>query len=129
MLAGLAGLLGSGGPFARRSLALEGGAVDLPRVMRWATADDLVVRFAAPAPEHRLRIAGPLPDRLALEGATPAPARALAGPDWVEAVFATPAEAGAAAGLRLRAGRPGLLRLELALDGGAPARATVLVLP
>lgn len=47
LLAGcLLGLFGRGGPFSRKEVALEGGALDLPAISRWNAPDELHVTLA-----------------------------------------------------------------------------------
>ena len=129
VLAGLVGLAGSGGPLARATLEGATGSVEYVRIARFDTAADLTIRFAAARPDHRVRIAGPFPDRVQIESVQPQPVREVAGPDGITFEFAAEAAQPASATLRLRPTTPGLSRLTIAIDDAAPLAATVVVLP
>ena len=129
VLAGLAGLAGSGGPLARASRSTEAGSVAYVRLARFDTAADLTVRFAAARPDHRVRIAGPFPDRLQIESVQPRPVREVAGPDGITFEFAAEPAEPASATLRLRATAPWVSRLRIGIDDAEPVTATMIVLP
>jgi hypothetical protein len=129
VLAGLAGLAGSGGPLARATQAGEAGSVEYVRIARFDTAADVTIRFAAGRPDHRVRIAGPFPDRAQIESVQPRPVREVAGPDGMTFEFAAEASEPASATLRLRPTTPGLSRLSIAIDDAAPFAGTMVVLP
>jgi hypothetical protein len=129
VLAGLAGLAGSGGPLARARQAGEAGAIEYVRIARFDTAADVTIRFAAARPDHRVRIAGPFPDRAEIESVQPRPVREVAGADGITFEFAAEAGEPASATLRLRPTAPGISRLTIAIDDAAPLAGTLLVLP
>jgi hypothetical protein len=129
VLAGLAGLAGSGGPLARATQAGEAGSVEYVRIARFDTAADVTIRFAAGRPDHRVRIAGPFPDRAQIESVQPRPVREVAGPDGITFEFAADAAGPASASVRLRATTPGYFRMTISVDGAAPLDAAVVVLP
>jgi len=129
MLAGLAGLAGSGGPLARATVQSEAGSVEYVRIARFDTAADVTIRFASRRPEHRVRIAGPFPDRFQVETVQPQAVRELAGPEGITFEFAAEATEPASVTLRLRAITPGLWRFRIAIDDAEPVEATVVVLP
>jgi hypothetical protein len=104
--AGLAGALGAGGPLASGTREIEGGEVDHPRILRWETSEDIVVRLDDPA-APRLVLEGPVPESLALDFE---PGTRLAA-------------------LRVVPARPGLVGLGIAIGDGSAARFTLLVLP
>jgi hypothetical protein len=128
-LAGLVGLAGSGGPLARGTLESDGGTIEYVRIARFDTAADVTARFAMASPEHRLRIAGPFPDRAEIESVQPRPVREVAGPDGITFEFAADAAGPASASVRLRPTTPGFFRMTISVDGAAPLDAAVVVLP
>lgn len=129
VLLGLAGLAGAGGPLSRATAAGEAGTVDYPRILRWRTTDEIELRFADGARTHRLALAGGDLQRITVEGVQPEPSRTLAGNDMLVFDLETDGRPGATAALRLRPDQPGLIRLAIRLDDGAPAAVTMLVLP
>jgi hypothetical protein len=129
VLAGLLGLAGSGGPLARATQAGEAGSVEYLRIARFDTAANVTIRFAAPRADHRVRIAGPFPDRAEIESVQPQPVREVAGPDGITFEFAAEAGEPASVTLRLRPTTPGVARLTIAIDDAAPFAGTMVVLP
>jgi hypothetical protein len=123
--AGLAGALGAGGPLASGTREIEGGEVDHPRILRWETSEDIVVRLDDPA-APRLVLEGPVPETLRLDAVEPQPVRATASPEGLALDF----EPGTRlAALRVVPARPGLVGLGIAIGDGSAARFTLLVLP
>ncbi len=129
VLAGLAGLAGSAGPLAGATLHGEAGSVEYARIARFDAAASVTILFSTARPDHRVRIAGPFPDRVLIESVQPQPVRTVAGTDAITFEFAAEAAEPAFATLWLRPTTPGVSGLTIAIDDAAPIAATVVVLP
>jgi hypothetical protein len=129
VLAAVAGLAGSGGILARGTIATAAGTIDHPRILRWETAEDLTVRFEAAGGDRSLRLVGPLADRVFVEAIQPDPRASRATAEGVVYDFAAEAGAFAVVTLRLRASRPGVVRLGIGVDDAPAVEALIVVLP
>ena len=129
VLAALSGLAGSGGPLAERRLATEAGTIEYPRVMRWETADRVVLRLAATRPTHEVVLFAPFADRFEIDAVQPVPLTARAGQERLSLDFASDGAAGTEVVLSIRPSAPGLVRYRIGLDGAAPVTLRHLVLP
>jgi hypothetical protein len=129
VLIALAGLTGNGGPLAETSTAGGGGRVDYPRITRVDAPATFTFSFAEARAKHRVRIDGGFPERFRVEEVSPEPLRQSAGRDGLAFELAATGAEPARAVVRLRGLRPGLSRLEIAIDGAAPVTATIFVLP
>lgn len=129
LLAALLGLTGSGGPLSRAQVALEGGTIDYPRIARWEAADEVIVRFAPGAEQHRLTLSSGFADALQIEGIQPEPESSAAGADGAVLTFATAAGEAAEVTIHVTPLQPGYSTFAVQIDDGAPETLGVLALP
>lgn len=121
------GLTGSGGPFHRQEIALGPAMAEVPRVARWAAADEIVLRFApAGAGARQVALGGGFLDGFALERVEPTPETARLVPGGQVLTFASDGGPNEVR-LRLRPLGPGPAGFTLGAGGPAqPVRLFVL---
>lgn len=127
-LAAALGTTGAGGFLSHRLAEMEGGAIDHPRITRWAASDEMIVRFAAGSGERTLTLSSGFAQSFQIESLQPRPERAEGTPEGQRLVFAT-ADGPFEVVVHLRAQYPGLARYRARIDDGAPRDITTLVLP
>ncbi len=129
VLAALAGLTGGGGPLSRAEVRSGEGTIAYPRISRWATGDDLVLRFGPGAGEPRhVLFRREFLDVFEVETIQPAPVRSFVDGEGLHLSFDVTG-AGAEAHLGVKSRRPGVVRYGIALDGGEPADLVTFILP
>ncbi|MHA6692738.1 hypothetical protein [Devosia sp. A449] len=125
----LLGLTGDSGVFARRTVIMQGGTLDYPRVARWEGADEFIVQFDAGAPRRTLLLSPDFVANFQIEQIQPSPERSEAGADGNRLSFRFKAGDPASAKLQMRAQSPGLATYGIAVDEGAPVQFHILILP
>lgn len=127
----LLGFTGRGGPFAQTMARTPEGAVEYPRITRWAAADQVVVTFGGGGDQGVLAIDRSFSKVFAIDSIQPQPMASVATAEGQRLTFRLePATAPRTATLHVRAVRPAIpLRTQLRIGDGPPATLTTLVLP
>ena len=126
--AALVGLTGSGGLFDRTTITLPSADLDVPRVARWQTSDEMSVTFTTGGQAHRLVLNRNFLDDFTIEQVQPQPRRSYLATDSQVMEFAAEGGPPHAAVLHIRAVRPGLARYRVEADG-EQAEWLAIVLP
>ena len=129
LLAALLGLTGAGGPLSRASVPLDGGTLDYPRIARWQSADEIVVRFAPGPAERSLALSPDFTSTLQIQTIHPEPQRSVAGPDGTRLTFATLAGNEAEVQIGVSPLQPGYSDFAIQIDDGASHSFGMIVLP
>jgi hypothetical protein len=127
-LAAALGTTGGGGVLSHGLAEMEGGAIDRPRITRWAASDQMNVHFDAGSGERSLALSAGFAQSFQVESMQPRPVRAAGTPEGQRLTFAA-ADGPFEVVVHLRAQHPGLARWRARIDGGAPRDFTTLVLP
>jgi hypothetical protein len=128
IVAALVGVTGGGGYYEHKRIALPNADVDVPRVARWQTADDMSVKFTTGGQVHRLVLHRTFLDNFAIEQIQPRPERSYLTTDAQVMEFAAEGEPPHQAILHIRAVHPGIARYRLEVDG-EQAEWSAIVLP
>lgn len=76
-LIALLGFTGSGGLFQKQRIVFANASVEVPRVSRWAAADDLSIRFTSGSPAPEIEISQPFFDLFSIESVQPEPSESV----------------------------------------------------
>lgn len=133
IVAAALGLTGSGGPLAHQSLGAGQAQIDLPKIARWAAADELVIDFAhGQTGKSEVRLPAAFLDAFSIEAVSPQPSSVVATPEGQVFTFdLSDKPGGRSARFAIRAGDP-LLPTNVGRFGVAGAiskPATITVLP
>lgn len=132
--AGLAGLTGKGGPFARAAVTTAEGAVHYPRITRWETDDDIRIALSPDlGSEIHIDIGSAFARTFALEDIEPAPVRSFVTGEGYRFVFTSlppPPIGERIITLHVRTLRPSAgADLNIRINGGRPLKFSPVVLP
>jgi hypothetical protein len=125
------GLFGNG-PLSSATATTSNGQlqVEYGRFERNGAATDMRLHVAAPSAQRpEIRIGNAFLDAFTIEAVTPQPAEQRSGPDGVEMAFEAEDSGPVHVYFSLRPEAVGLVKSEIALAGGAPARFTQFIYP
>ncbi|HEV7321791.1 MAG TPA: hypothetical protein VGO04_24565 [Ensifer sp.] len=129
VMAGLLGLTGAGGPFARSQASAGASQIDYPRVARWQAADRITISFAPhAATERKLLLSRRFRELISLQDAQPHPVRWESTAAGEELTFLVRPNEAASATLRIKPEAAGMIESIVSVDGIA-ANTVILVLP
>lgn len=129
LLAALLGLTGAGGPLSRASAYLGGGTLEYPRIARWQSADEMVVRLSPGPAERSLTLSPDFTSTLQIQTIHPEPLRSVAGPGGTRLTFATVAGNEAEVQIGVTPLHPGYPEFAIRIDDGASRSLRMIVLP
>ena len=131
LVAAIAGLTGKGGPLASATAKAADATIDYPRISRWQSDEELVVRLADSASgKVDVELSSAFGRVFTLESVKPEPASVQATARGHKFTFEVEAGAGEKQIVfDVKTGRPVMGKTINAAVGGAPGRMTVTILP
>ena len=132
IVAALAGLTGKGGPLASASAESSTGEILYPRITRWQSDEQLMVRLPPSATgEVDIELSQAVTDLFSISAITPSPKEAVATAGGYRLTFdVAPGSARKTITFDVTAGRPAIAQSFAARIGDGPVmRPTVTVLP
>jgi hypothetical protein len=128
IVAALLGLTGAGGPLSRAVVPLPGGSIELPTVLRRAAAETITVTIDGPGRERLVDLSDSFGKTFESSAIQPEPRSIVALPNGERWRFAIEEDLPIRVRIHGQSQAAGLIRFEIALDGGPGRRLSVLVL-
>lgn len=125
----LLGFTGADGPAARASVASASAVIDYPRIARWDAPDTIAVTLAPAAGRRDIAIAAAFAREFEVEQVFPQPVSSLSRQGGVVLSYDTTENGPMTVTLFVRPRSPGMVKFDLAVDGGKPVTLRTFVLP
>lgn len=131
IVAALIGITGKGGPVASASASVAGATIEYPRITRWQSQDQLVVRLPPSASgEAEVELSRAFGDLFTVESVQPEPSKVEATGTGYRYAFDVRGGGEKLVRFNIKANRPVLWRaVEASIGDAPPARLGVIVLP
>lgn len=130
VVAALAGATGKGGPLASATITTDGGIIDYPRISRWQSSEDVIVRLAPSASgDVELLVSPAFSKVFSIDSILPEPSSSQATAAGHLFTFATMAGGNKQIILRVTGGKPVVEQPVDVRIGRSAAHLKVTVLP